>query len=96
MRTSQTKLGADHPGTLSMGNLGFTWRGVGRHRDSLGLIQTCCKRRYREFGLNHPNTQSTLIIICSWIRRLTITRRVPSRGQRFLQPAQSVLFFYCQ
>jgi hypothetical protein len=39
METSKTKLGVDHPDTLtSMNNLAFTWKGIGRYEDALRLI----------------------------------------------------------
>jgi hypothetical protein len=39
IETSKTKLGADHPDTLtSMANLAFTWKDQGRHIDALALM----------------------------------------------------------
>ena len=68
METSKTKLGADHPDTLtSMNNLAFTWKGMGRYKDALDLIKTCYKLRQRILGPNHPHTQSTFYAMTTWL-----------------------------
>jgi hypothetical protein len=55
METSKTKLGADHPDTLtSMNNLAFTWKGQGRDKEALTLIEECVIARTRMLGTNHP------------------------------------------
>ncbi len=42
METRKTKLGADHPSTLTiMTNLAFTWKSLGRHADALALMESC-------------------------------------------------------
>jgi hypothetical protein len=40
METWKTKLGTDHPFTLTiMNNLVFTWKGLGRHKEALELLE---------------------------------------------------------
>jgi hypothetical protein len=79
METRKTKLGADHPSTLtSMNNLAFTWKGMGRHIDALRLIQTCSKSRQRVLGPSHPHTQSTLLAMTTWAMDTESTSREDS------------------
>ncbi|KAM7211335.1 hypothetical protein V8F06_013291 [Rhypophila decipiens] len=67
METRKTKLGADHPDTLtSMNNLAFTWKGQGRLKDALDLIKECCFLRTRKLGLEHPNTISSMAASRIW------------------------------
>ncbi|KAK0737945.1 hypothetical protein B0T18DRAFT_375410 [Schizothecium vesticola] len=67
METSKTKLGADHPDTLtSMNNLAFTWKGQGRHTDALALMEDCAQTRRRVLGEEHPHTLSSLAAIAKW------------------------------
>lgn len=67
METRKTKLGADHPDTLtSMNNLAFTWKDIGRHGDALRLIQTCSTLQQRVLGPDHPHTVSTLRVLIEW------------------------------
>jgi hypothetical protein len=67
METRKTKLGADHPDTLSsMGNLAFTWKSQGRHKDALALMQDCVKAQQRVLGLKHPDTLSSLGTVSEW------------------------------
>ncbi|KAK3934509.1 hypothetical protein QBC46DRAFT_413849 [Diplogelasinospora grovesii] len=67
METRTTKLGADHPSTLtSMANLAFTWRDQGRYADSLALMRSCAQVRQRVLGPRHPDTMSTLAALDAW------------------------------
>ncbi len=67
METRKTKLGADHPHTLtSMNNLAFTWKGQGRHTDALTLMEDCARARQRVLGADHPYTRSSLATIAKW------------------------------
>ncbi|PGG99208.1 hypothetical protein AJ79_08638 [Helicocarpus griseus UAMH5409] len=67
METRKTKLGFDHPDTLtSMNNLAFTWKSMGRHGDALSLIQTCSTLQRRVLGPDHPDTVSTLQALIEW------------------------------
>jgi hypothetical protein len=61
------KLGQRHPDTLiSMKNLVFVWKGMGRHEDALGLLQTCFDLRQQVLGASHPYTASTLSTLKAW------------------------------
>ncbi|KAK0745454.1 hypothetical protein B0T18DRAFT_409481 [Schizothecium vesticola] len=67
MEKSKTKLGADHPDTLtSMNNLAITWKGQGRHADALALMEDCAQARRRVLGEEHPYTLSTLATVATW------------------------------
>ena len=67
METSKTKLGADHPDTLtSMNNLAFTWKDQGRHTDALALMDDCAQARQRVLGAVHPDTLSSLAAVAKW------------------------------
>ncbi|KAK3898497.1 hypothetical protein C8A05DRAFT_18935, partial [Staphylotrichum tortipilum] len=69
METSKTKLGADHPHTLtSMNNLAFTWEVEGRHADALALMEHCAQARQRVLGADHPDTLSSLATVTKWRR----------------------------
>src|SRR5438477_12756555 len=51
METRKTKLGADHPDTLtSMANLAFTWKDRGRHADAVALMTDGAEARQRILG----------------------------------------------
>ncbi|ORY72157.1 uncharacterized protein BCR38DRAFT_419104 [Pseudomassariella vexata] len=67
METSKTKLGADHPSTLtSMASLALTWKAQDRQADALVLMQGCAQAQQRVLGPEHPNTLSTQAIIEDW------------------------------
>ncbi|KAK4194106.1 hypothetical protein QBC40DRAFT_188947, partial [Triangularia verruculosa] len=67
METRKTKLGADHPDTLtSMANLAFTWKSQGQHSDALALIEECAQARQRLLGAEHPDTLSSLATVAEW------------------------------
>jgi hypothetical protein len=69
MEARKTKLGADHPDTLrSMKNLAFTWKGMGCHKEALGLMQTCYTLQQRILGPNHQRTQSTVHTLITWLQ----------------------------
>ncbi|KAK4171707.1 hypothetical protein QBC36DRAFT_339445 [Triangularia setosa] len=56
METFKTKLGADHPDTLtSMNNLAFTWK-----------AKDCAQARQRLLGAEHPDTLSSLATVAEW------------------------------
>ena len=57
METSKTKLGVDHPDTLtSMANLAFTWESTGQHTKAINLLRTCVVKQRRVLGPTHPDT----------------------------------------
>ncbi|KAL2782474.1 hypothetical protein BJX66DRAFT_320644 [Aspergillus keveii] len=67
METSKTKLGADHPDTLtSMANLAFTWKSSGYNTRALGLLKDCLAKQNQVLGLNHPDTISNSQILLEW------------------------------
>ncbi|KAK0727554.1 hypothetical protein B0T26DRAFT_694935 [Lasiosphaeria miniovina] len=67
METSKTKLGADHPDTLtSMANTAFTWKCQSRHANALALMEDCAQARRRVLGQKHPDTQSSLATVAKW------------------------------
>ncbi|KAK3937227.1 hypothetical protein QBC46DRAFT_461010 [Diplogelasinospora grovesii] len=67
METRKTKLGADHPDTLtSMANLALTWKSYGRHADALALMNDCAQAQQRVLGPKHPDTLSSLDAIAGW------------------------------
>ncbi|KAH8886973.1 HET-domain-containing protein, partial [Thozetella sp. PMI_491] len=64
IETRKTKLGADHPDTLtSMNNLAFTWMGQGRHDEALLLMKRNFQACQRVLGPQHPHTLSSAATI---------------------------------
>jgi hypothetical protein len=67
METFKTKLGADHPDTLtSMSNLAFTWEAQARCAEALALMEKCFQSRQQVLGEQHPYTQSSLDTLNDW------------------------------
>ncbi|PZD23729.1 kinesin light chain 1, partial [Pyrenophora tritici-repentis] len=67
METRKTKLGADHPDTLSsMANLAFTLHSQNRSREAFALMERCCQLREQVLGEQHPDTQSSLNTLTNW------------------------------
>jgi hypothetical protein len=67
METSKTKLGVDHPDTLtSMNNLAFTWKGNGKETEAVSLMEECVKFRKRVLGVGHPNSISSCRALDIW------------------------------
>jgi hypothetical protein len=67
METSEKKLGADHPSTLtSMNNLAYTWKGNGRETEAVRLIEECIQSRKRVLGPDHPDTLSSCTALAAW------------------------------
>jgi hypothetical protein len=64
---SKTKLGADHPDTLtSMANLAFTWECIGQHAKAIDLLRTCVVNQQRVLGPSHPDTVSNDNMLLEW------------------------------
>ena len=60
MKTRKTRLGADHPDTLtSMNNLAFTWKGLGRDAEAVQLMEDCVQRVTQILGAKHPASLSS-------------------------------------
>jgi hypothetical protein len=67
METLQTKLGADHPDTLtSMNNLAYTWNSMDKKTKARDLMQTCIHLREINLGVDHPDTRSSVLALDSW------------------------------
>ena len=67
METSKTKLGANHPHTLSiMSNLDFTWKGLGRDAEVIQLMKVCVQLRTRILGATHPHSLSFKEMLSGW------------------------------
>jgi hypothetical protein len=65
--TRQTKLGADHPDTLtSMNNLAYTWNSMGKETEAIDLIQRCIRLSEIKLGVDHPYARSSVIALDSW------------------------------
>ncbi|KAJ6115370.1 hypothetical protein N7486_001148 [Penicillium sp. IBT 16267x] len=67
METRKTKLGEDHPDTLtSMENLAFTWKSSARHVEAINLLRECLTKQKQTLGLNHPTTSSNSETLLKW------------------------------
>ncbi|KAK0750126.1 hypothetical protein B0T18DRAFT_323127 [Schizothecium vesticola] len=67
MKSFITKVGADHPDTLtSMANLALTWERQGRRVDALALMRDCAQARQRVLRAEHPDTLSSLAMVVKW------------------------------
>lgn len=67
METRKTKLGSDHPDTLtSMANLAFTWKSQDRHDDALDLMKSCAQIRHQVLGPMHPDTILSQSMVEEW------------------------------
>ncbi|KAH9204601.1 hypothetical protein DL95DRAFT_319129 [Leptodontidium sp. 2 PMI_412] len=67
IETSKTKLGANHPSTLtSINNLAFTWKSQGHVDNAINLIEECVMLRTQMIGINHPNTSASQTILLEW------------------------------
>jgi hypothetical protein len=73
METSKTKLGADHPDTLSsMANQAYTLQSQARHREAFALMERCSQLREQVLGGQHPDTQSSLKTLTFWRAECTV------------------------
>ncbi|PVH69231.1 hypothetical protein DL98DRAFT_554516 [Cadophora sp. DSE1049] len=73
METSKTKLGVDHPFTLtSMANLAFTWKGKGKEIEAVRLMEDCVRFQKRVLGLDHPYSISSCRALNTWKAELDI------------------------
>ena len=67
METRKTKLGVDHPDTMtSMNNLAFTWKGSGKEIEAIRLMEECVQLRTRILGVNHPDSISSCTVLDTW------------------------------
>ncbi|KAK3368554.1 hypothetical protein B0H63DRAFT_77770 [Podospora didyma] len=66
METSKTKLGADHPSTLtSMANLASTYRNQGRWEEAEGLDVQVMEMSKTKLGADHPSTLTSMANLAS-------------------------------
>jgi hypothetical protein len=49
-----------------MANLAYTWKGQGRDKDALKLMEECAKLRTRIIGTKHPDTLSSCMTLLEW------------------------------
>ena len=71
METRKTKLGADHPDTLtSMNNLAWTWKHQNRPEKALELMIEVVQLSKRIVGSNHPNTRASIYTLDDWCKEL--------------------------
>jgi hypothetical protein len=69
METSKTKLGADHPATLtSMANLALTYRNQGRWDAAEELELQVIETRKAKLGADHPDTLTSMANLASTYR----------------------------
>ncbi|KXH46325.1 kinesin light chain protein [Colletotrichum salicis] len=67
METRKTKLGADHPSTLtSMASLACIWQSQDRWVDAIKLMRDCLHLRQQCLGVDHPDTVSSLSYLEEW------------------------------
>ncbi|KAF7515022.1 hypothetical protein PCG10_004064, partial [Penicillium crustosum] len=66
METSKTKLGVDHPSTLtSMANLASTYSNQGRWEEAEQLEIQVMETRKTKLGVDHPDTLSSMANLAS-------------------------------
>jgi hypothetical protein len=64
IETRSRVLGTEHPSILtSINNLAFIWKGLGRDKEALNLIEECVALRSRTIGSNYPDTVSSRIVL---------------------------------
>lgn len=67
METRKTKLGADHPNTLtSMANLALTWKSSGHDIRAIDLLRNCLTKQRDTLSSTHPDTLSTFQTLLLW------------------------------
>ncbi|KAF1827995.1 hypothetical protein BDW02DRAFT_513635, partial [Decorospora gaudefroyi] len=63
----KTKLGVDHPSTLtSMNNLACTQKSLGREVEAIQLMRECVQLCQQRFRPNHPNLLSFSAALAQW------------------------------
>ncbi|KAK3394971.1 Tetratricopeptide repeat-domain-containing protein [Podospora didyma] len=69
MKTRKTKLGADHPDTLtSMGNLALTYGNQGRWEEAEKLFVQVMETSKTKLGADHPDTLMSMNNLASTYR----------------------------
>ncbi len=94
METSKSKLGADHPSTLtSMANLASTYRNQGRWDEAETLEVQVMETRKTKLGADHPDTLTSMNNLASTYRnqgRLAEAETLLYAGDGDLARASSV------
>jgi len=71
MEARKSKLGVDHPDTLtSMNNLAFIFKHQDKIKEAISLLEDCCKRRAAVLGPQHPHTISSGKALAKWRSRI--------------------------
>jgi hypothetical protein len=64
---SKTKLGVDHPDTLtSINKLSVHVEGNGKETEAVRLMEDCVRGRKRVLGANHPHFISSCTALDTW------------------------------
>jgi TRAP-type mannitol/chloroaromatic compound transport system substrate-binding protein len=72
METRKTKLGADHPDTLtSMASLAFTYQSQGRYTEAVNLISRCIEGQAVKLGVAHPAYRDNVAALARWESELS-------------------------
>jgi Tetratricopeptide repeat len=50
----------------SMGNLAYTWKGMGRDAEAMRLLEECVQKQKRILGVDHPDTLSPSATLARW------------------------------
>jgi hypothetical protein len=73
METRKTKLGVDHPHTLtSMGNLAHTYWSQDRLLEAVDLMRRCVEAQKAKLGKGHPHHQSNNAILGQWVSDVVV------------------------
>lgn len=67
IETRKTKLGEDHPETLSsMSKLAFAWKSSDRDAKAINLLRDSLIKQKHTLGLHHPTTLSNSQTLLEW------------------------------
>ena len=67
METRKTKLGLDHPDTLSsMANLAWTFHHQGRKNEARDVMDEAMWKSQVKLGETHPDTIDRVLTLLSW------------------------------
>ncbi len=67
LRMRKSKLGADHPSTLTaMNNLAHTLKGMEKTSEAIELMSLCVALQLIKLGVGHPHTRSSISTLSSW------------------------------
>ncbi|CAH0053946.1 unnamed protein product [Clonostachys solani] len=73
METYKSRLGADHPDTLtSMNNLAYTWNSMDKDTEAIDLMQMCIRFSKIKLGVDHPRTRSSVLALAMYGSQLKL------------------------